>query len=197
MNLSIYEIITYTSYIISICIYSFYGYKINDYSNPVHTNTKYIYDFILVLFTYLPFILSLAWIFYRNIGFKYQYYILSNIFVILFIITPFIVFKDDILMTDYSLGITSKDDYLDINKYDKHGNLIGKISKDSLISQREDAQKDKDKLDSERNKLTDKQVDISQERKDRYNEISSNYKNKIDYYSDHFYDKDKQGDLLT
>ena len=49
MNLSIYEIITYISYSIAFIIYLFYSYKINDTSNPVHENTKYIYDFILVL----------------------------------------------------------------------------------------------------------------------------------------------------
>ena len=42
MNLSIYEIITYISYIIAFIIYLFYGYKINDTANPVHENTKYI-----------------------------------------------------------------------------------------------------------------------------------------------------------
>lgn len=191
MNLSIYEIITYISYIIAFIIYLFYGYKINDTTDPVHQNTKYIYDFILVLFTYLPFIVSLLWIFYNNSGDKHKLFILINIPIIMFLITPFIIFKDDILTGDYSLGITSKDDYLDLNKYDKHGNLVGKISKDSLLSKREDAQREKDKLDSERNELTEKRDDISQERKDRYDKISQNYKDKIDYYSDHFYDKDK------
>lgn len=197
MNLSIYEIITYISYTIASIIYLLYGYKINDTTNPVHQNTKYIYDFILVLFTYLPFIVSLSWIFYNNSGDKHKLFILINIPIIMFLITPLVIFKDDILVGDYSFGITSKDDYLDLNKYDKHGNLIGKISKDSLISQRADAQKEKDKLDSERNKLTEKQDDISQERKDRYNKISKNYKDKIDHYSDHFYDEDKGEYNLT
>ena len=76
MNLSIYEIITYASYIIAFIIYLFYGYKINDTINPVHKNTKYIYDFILVLFTYLPFIVSLSWIFYNNSGEKHKLFIL-------------------------------------------------------------------------------------------------------------------------
>ena len=191
MNLSIYEIITYISYIIAFIIYLFYGYKINDTTNPVHENTKYIYDFIFVLFTYLPFIVSLLWIFYNNSGDKYNLFILINIPLIMFLITPLIIFKDDVLTGDYSLGITSKDDYLDLNKYDKHGNLVGKISKDALLTQKRDAQREKDKIDSERNKLTGKQDEISQERKDRYDKISKNYKDKIDYYSDHFYDKDK------
>ena len=135
MNFSIYEIITYFSYLLALIVYIFYGYKLNDYSEPVHEKTKYIYDFILILFTYIPFIVSLLWIFYNNSGIKYQFFIFINIFIIIFIITPLIIFKDNILMGDYSFGITNKDDYLDQNKYDKHGNLIGEkneLSKNEL-----------------------------------------------------------------
>ena len=185
MNLSIYEIITYFSYLLAFIVYLFYGYKINNFSEPVHEKTKYIYDFILILFTYVPYIVSLLWIFYNNSGIKYQLFIMINVFVIMFLITPMIVFKDDILTGEYSLGITDKDDYLDLNKYDKNGNLIGKIDKSDILSQREDAQKKKEEYDIEILKYKLENDSISEKEKNILKELEEKKDEKKEIKEEH------------
>lgn len=179
MNLSIYEIITYFSYLLALIVYFFYGYKLNNYSEPLHEKTKYIYDFILILFTYIPFIVSLLWIFYNNSGVKYQYFILINLFIIMFLITPLIVFKDIVLTGEYSLSVLHKDDFLDLNKYDKRGNLIGKLDKDDILSEKGDSERKKEEYEEEIKRLVKDNENISKKEKEKLEKLE-NKKTKLE-----------------
>jgi len=124
MNFSIYQIITFFSYVVSFCVLMFYGYKLKETSNPVHTGTKNIYTGVLLSAIYVPFIGCLISIFDRGKGEKYQYYIILNILLIILIITPLILFKDKILLLNYLTPSYSRDDLIDSVEYDNEGNKV-------------------------------------------------------------------------
>ena len=123
MKLSIYEIITGISYSIAFVVFLIYGYQLRDYSNPMHTNIKKIYTYFLFFIIYTPFICTILSIFYRKRVSQYNIYIISHSLIILFIISPMILFKDSILSMKFS-GSYYGSDLMDNIKYDSHGTCI-------------------------------------------------------------------------
>jgi len=123
MKLTFFEIISIISYLLYFIILLFYGYKLNIIYEPIHTNTKRIYSFILFLTILVPIIINIY-----ILNFKY-----SNIFLnygqllfcsLLLIIT---YYKDDILIMKFD---TINNVYIDTIEYDNRGNKIN-LKKDN------------------------------------------------------------------
>uniref|UniRef100_A0A6C0BUY7 Uncharacterized protein n=1 Tax=viral metagenome TaxID=1070528 RepID=A0A6C0BUY7_9ZZZZ len=131
MKLSIYEIVLFFSYFLISIISLFYKYKISDYSNPINPKNKKLITYILLFLVYIPFIVCVLHIFYRDLGIQYTNYIIFNTFIVL-LLTPLIIYKDKIL--SYKLPSTYEiGDLIDTSKYDSTGNLIdGKSDTNSI-----------------------------------------------------------------
>ena len=122
MKFSIYEIVTFLSYLIAFLIYIFYGYKLSDTANPIHITTKSKYTYALLFIIYVPFLCCALSILYRNRTRQYNIFILSHFMIILFILTPLVMFKDDIVSINLTSTYSHKD-LIDTVEYDNEGNV--------------------------------------------------------------------------
>jgi hypothetical protein len=159
MELSIYEIVVIFSYFISACISLFYKYKISDISKPISPKNKKLITFILLFLVYFPFIVCILHIFYRDLGIQYTNYIIFNTFIVL-LLTPLIIFKDDVLSFRLFTPGYGIDDLIDTRGYDKDGNRIN-LNVDDIKS---DIDKQKD-IDEQKGILTENETDIENNRK--------------------------------
>ena len=164
MELSIYEIVVIFSYFISACISLFYKYKISDISKPISPKNKKLITFILLFLVYFPFIVCILHIFYRDLGIQYTNYIIFNTFIVL-LLTPLIIFKDDVLSFRLFTPGYGIDDLIDTRRYDSMGNLIDE--KDDVDTIKDDAKKQKE-IDEQKDDL---EIDYD-EKKYLYIEIS-------------------------
>jgi len=158
MELSIYEIVVFFSYFISVIISLFYKYKISDISKPITPKNRELITYILLFLIYIPFIISVLHIFYRDLGIQYTNYIILNTFIVL-LLTPIIIYKDKILSFRLFTPGYGIDDLIDTRGYDKDGNLID-LNVDAI---KKDAK--------EKKEIDDLEIDYN-ERKYLYIEIS-------------------------
>lgn len=109
---SIYQIISYISYFLTLCFYIFYGIKLRDYSDPISLKNRKNVNYILFILVYIPFIVNTGLIFYTKSSNNYSNYLIFNATIIIFLLTPMIIFKDNILRFTF-FDFTSADDYID------------------------------------------------------------------------------------
>ena len=109
---SIYQIISYISYILTLCFYIFYGIKLRDYSDPISLKNRKNVNYILFILVYIPFIVNTSLIFYTKSSNNYSNYLIFNSTIIIFLLTPMIIFKDNILRFTF-FDFSSADDYID------------------------------------------------------------------------------------
>ena len=116
-----YEILSILSYSFYLIVLAFYGYKLNVIYEPMHTNTKRIYTFILSLIVMIPILINLYILRYK---YKLNYGQLSFCLLLLVII----YYKDDILLMNFD-SITTVS--IDTVEYDNKGNKINLKKDDS------------------------------------------------------------------
>ena len=101
MYLNIFEIINGLCYIFFIIVIIFYSYKLNNLSEPVHTNTKYLYSFILSLFIIIP-VLSNSYLLYKkNLSINYKRLVQLQIIILSPIMFAINYYKDEIVTTNF------------------------------------------------------------------------------------------------
>ena len=123
MYLNLFEIINGLCYIFFIIVIIFYSYKLNNFSEPVHTNTKYLYSFILSLFIIIP-VLSNSYLLYKkNLSINYKRLVQLQIIILSPIMFAINYYKDEIVTTNFDSIYTSSD-LIDTIEYDNRGNQI-------------------------------------------------------------------------
>lgn len=115
---------------IGILIYLYYNYKLSDNLNPLSNQLKTELSFTLFTFLYLPFILLILICFLTGQGRTNGKIIIIYFIWLLFIITPLIVFKENISYfiwgkwdIFHSTQQTTTEDWIDKRKYVK-GRLV-------------------------------------------------------------------------